>query len=219
MKRYVFKIPAHKVDDFEKLIKDKIGFSVVLLDAIQIILTEHYCENLQQGNMVVVNISKMKRLIVVLNSKIFSCHFPFNIELREEADENLFRITLPYTTVAIDNQYLSIVKSFISSKLQKCLAIDYLLEEFWEHIRENNINDESAERDLSIILLYLLNIEPGYLRYDKDEEHKNGDLHPEHHFDMFYSNSTKLKIGLKKGIDMKEFVDFLDIETDVRYLE
>lgn len=212
-------MPAHKVDDFEKLIKNKIGFSVALLEAVQIILTEHHYENLRRDNMIIVNVSRMKRLVVVLNSKIFSCHFPFNIELREDSNENHFRITLPYTNITINNQYLSVIKSFISNKLQKCIAIDDLLEEFWEHIRENNVNNDVVERELSVILIYLLNIEPGYLRYDKDTERRNGDLHPEHHLDMFYSNGTKLKIGLKNGIGIEEFIDFLDIETDVRYLE
>ena len=64
----------------------------------------------------------------------------------------------------------------------------------------------------------LLLMEDGYIRYDYDEEHKNGDLHPLNHYDLFYSSHATFKIGLNAILSEDEFVDLLDIKSDCKYL-
>ncbi|WP_370559690.1 hypothetical protein [Edwardsiella tarda] len=65
----------------------------------------------------------------------------------------------------------------------------------------------------------LLTYEDGYIRYDVDDVRVNGKLHPLYHFDVFYSNQPTFKIGLERHHTNEQMIDFLNRETDCRYLK
>jgi hypothetical protein len=69
-------------------------------------------------------------------------------------------------------------------------------------------------------------MEDGYIRYDMNEvgykeakekgfEHR----HPLNHLDVFYTSKATFKLGLKKAIINDEFIDYLNIKTDCKYLQ
>jgi hypothetical protein len=61
-------------------------------------------------------------------------------------------------------------------------------------------------------------LEAGYIRYDYDEEHEKGVMHPLHHLDINYSNQSTYKIGLKEEIDSITLKEILDIKNDCWFL-
>lgn len=68
------------------------------------------------------------------------------------------------------------------------------------------------------MILRLFTTELGYIRYDYDEIHQNGNLHPLNHLDINYSSKGSYKLGLKKRIEIEEFLDILDVQTECRYV-
>ncbi len=83
-----------------------------------------------------------------------------------------------------------------------------------------------CDENFWIFLRELLLMEDGYVRYDYDkatylifkekgEEHK----HPLNHYDLFYSSNATFKIGLEERLSEDEFIDFLNIKTDSKYLK
>lgn len=64
-----------------------------------------------------------------------------------------------------------------------------------------------------------MTFEEGYIRYDYDEEHENGDLHPLNHLDIFYSSKPTFKIGLRDRYQKDYLVNLVNRETNCIYLD
>ena len=69
-----------------------------------------------------------------------------------------------------------------------------------------------------MLLEEMLSFEPGYIRYDIDEQNENGTLHPLHHLDVNYSAYGAYKIGLNAKLVNGYFENILDISTDCCFL-
>ena len=68
------------------------------------------------------------------------------------------------------------------------------------------------------ILTRLLTFDVGYIRYDYDEEHYNGRIHPLHHLDINYTNQSTYKIGLNQSLDILEFKSIIDNQKECWFL-
>ncbi len=77
---------------------------------------------------------------------------------------------------------------------------------------------EECDENFWVFLRELLLMEDGYIRYDYDEEHENGDIHPLNHYDLFYSSNATFKIGLEDKERQTNFIDLMDINTSCKYL-
>lgn len=64
----------------------------------------------------------------------------------------------------------------------------------------------------------MLKTEYGYVRYDYDQEHCNGNLHPLNHLDVNFSSNVQYKLGLENTINLDTFIDILDLKTDCYFL-
>jgi len=54
--------------------------------------------------------------------------------------------------------------------------------------------------------------------YDHDSENEDKELHPLHHFDIFYSSNATFKIELNQILEHNHFLDIMDISTHCRYM-
>ncbi|MCH9740954.1 MAG: hypothetical protein K0U38_08970, partial [Epsilonproteobacteria bacterium] len=156
---------------------------------------------------IILKIDKMNRLFFFTNKKYFSIVFPFFV-IKEEED---YLFSFKKNKIEIDSRLISQVISIIKCDEFKancslefaqpiCDYQDECDENFWEFLRE------------------LLLMEDGYIRYDYDAEHENGNLHPLNHYDLFYSSDATFKIGLNQELEEKDFLDLLDIKSDCKYL-
>ena len=84
---------------------------------------------------------------------------------------------------------------------------------------ESNINTEGWGYTSSCMILRLLSMELGYIRYDYDPEHENGKFHPLHHLDINYSSKGTYKLGMNNKIQINDFVDLLDVKKECRYIK
>ena len=88
---------------------------------------------------------------------------------------------------------------------------------------KNNSPSEIIETLIDSIELFdilnrLITYEYGYIRYDYDFEHANGNFHPLNHLDINYLNTNQYKLGLDNKLNVEQFIDILDLNTDCYFL-
>ncbi len=51
-----------------------------------------------------------------------------------------------------------------------------------------------------------------------DKENEDGEYHPLMHLDVYYSNRNTFKIGCRSQMEMEQFMNLLDLNSDCYYL-
>lgn len=156
------------------------------------------------------------------NPQIQSFHSPFKIV---ENREGIYELRLESSTITscISSVEISFLKTFFNRVNSFYTNIENFYEAFLTTI-ENFSGDsnmcipDSKQADYWKIILYLIEFEPGYVRYDYDNEHFIPNVHPIHHLDINYSNNATYKIGLNKEFTTEMFINFVDKETDCFFL-
>jgi hypothetical protein len=155
---------------------------------------------------IILKIDKMNRLFFFSSKKYFSIVFPF-FSIKEE-DNYIFSFR---NKIEIDSHLISQVISIIQcNEFKADCSLDFVTP-IYEY-------EDEYDENFWIFLRELLLMEDGYIRYDFDEEHENGNLHPLNHYDIFYSSYATFKIGLDRVLEEDEFIDLLNIRTDCKYL-
>lgn len=149
----------------------------------------------------------------------FSFQFPFKIveadgfySLRTYSQEtDIQSAHIQVMLSLLDKGILSERRGFYGLQLEFCALIEDTLEDLFL--------SKSLTKDLDDILLELFLFEPSYIRFDEDSTNEFGKVHPLFHFDVFYSQQTTFKLGLKKICGLNNFMTFLcDKETNCFYL-
>lgn len=194
-------------------IRDKSTVVEILMESIKYMLINPTIQPEDVKGEMILKIDKMNRLFFFTKDKYFSIVFPFYIKKNDD-EFNIYSKTISNIDNKLISQVLSVIKS--DEFNSQCSL------EFAEPIYEY---DATYEESFWTFLKELLLMEDGYIRYDYDKEnyikHKErGEehLHPENHYDIFYSGDSTFKIGLKKRIPHDDFVDLLNIKTDCKYL-
>ncbi|BCC55132.1 hypothetical protein PDQ74_04895 [Bacillus cereus group sp. Bc005] len=196
-------------------IRTKNHVIMLLLEAIPL-LTYGEIEERTDANQIILRIDKMKRLFFVLDEKIFSFNFPFSVEIVTEQSNPIIYDSI--TNLEISGINLAILKSafeeiFFEKESQGVLDLETELLHIMDSFEMKPNKDQIWE-----ILKKLLVFESGYLRYDYDEIHENGKLHPLNHLDINYSSDSTFKIGISNKISSDTFIDILDINTNCYFL-
>lgn len=152
----------------------------------------------------------MSRIIYELKNKIFSITFPFNISKTEEGYDIYDSISEIKIDILVISKIINILNNFSSENED--------IYEFLSQFDDGDNNEEVLDNIWKIFKKVLFS-ESGYLRYDYDEEHENGNIHPLNHYDIYYTSRNTFKIGLNDKIDLKKFIDLLDLETDCHYFK
>lgn len=205
MKEYSFSLDQYQIDEFFKPIRSKRDIIILLMKSIKLMLIGEVTIPVQQpdGHMYLV-VSKMSRLFYIKNNKFFTIGFPFQVDHKN----NILQFSSK-DIVDINNKITSDVLAFFSKK--NIFEDDNtLLEELFELLDQPK---------LCKFLISLFIYEDGYIRYDHDPIRANEKFHPLHHYDLFYSNATTFKLGLKKSLDKDKMIDCLSIETKCHYIE
>lgn len=215
MKEFKVNMTNKFLDLASKPIRNKNQIISLLLEAIPLINNGELIDR-PFNNYIVLRIDKMKRLIFVIENKIFSFNFPFNIERNSEGNNPVIYDSL--TDLELNGLNFAVLKVayeeiFNENENQGLLDIDSELLKILASFDTKPNKDQIWQ-----IIKKLLIFESGYLRYDYDEEHQNGNLHPLNHLDINYSSESTYKIGMGKIIDCETFIDILDINTDSHFI-
>ncbi len=212
MKRFNFKISKAQIDTFfpHERIKSKAQVLEIILEATRFMMYSKSVENVPEDSLVLV-VDKMSRLFFKTHEKTYSLSFPFVII--ENDEELVFSIKngLQIDSVVLSN-LLEIIKSDYS----------YDIIDFADFV--DNLSKDSTT-DLWSIFYTLWSFEDSYFRYDNDylgyekaKQDGNEHLHPLHHIDFSYSQSSSFKLGLKKEESIESLIDFVNIRSSCRYL-
>lgn len=205
MKQFTFQIDAYQAQWMLAPIRSKKDIIYLLMQSIKIMLLPKITTPGVVGEMTL-QVDKMNRLIFSFEKKIFSINFPFtatedNTALSFKSNHH------PKIDSKVASEVLSVITTsdkfdnkeilHFADPISDCCQYD---DDFWSLFRE------------------LLMFEDGYIRYDHDENRSNGNLHPLHHFDVFYSSGSTFKLGSPKGISKEQFIDVLNLNTNCHFV-
>jgi len=216
MKKYEFPIYEMNLKLFfpHKRIKTKVQIIEVLMETIRYMMQKPEAVSVEPVGKIVLYVDKMSRLFFFKDKKFYSIGFPFFVS---EEDGKLRFWFNDY--LVIDSELVSNVMAILKCEEfdNKC-SLDFV-EPIYEY--EVGYNDE-----FWFFLKELFLIEDGYIRYDIDQESYDqaeqkdtAKKHPLTHYDIFYTNIATFKVGLSKEICDKEFIDFLNINTDCGFIK
>lgn len=160
---------------------------------------------------IIIWVDKMSRLFLNQDQKIHCLNYPFDI--RDQGRVLQFFFLKKKLDGISMNVILSILSNFDS--IQK--SIDKMVDCFFETMNDFSVELNSDMQFYWNLLIHLLTMETGYLRYDHDE-FNNAPLHPMDHIDFFYSNSNTFKIGLKNTLTWQDVKEIIDIKSACHYL-
>lgn len=207
MKDLKFEMFDYVVEMAEKPLRTKKDIIQLLLRTLSMMLAR-ISPGMKQ-EVIYVHIDKMNRIFYSLQSKIFSVQFPFSIDIMD--DENI-RIYDVETGLDIDFTMVSALTSVLCGEYEEIEDMFCVID---DEASEKNI----SAKDLWHIVRRLLAYEVGYLRYDFDEEHVNGKLHPLNHLDINYEDQSTYKLGLENKIDYAILKNLVDTKTDCNFLD
>ena len=205
IKNITINIPEFDENLFFAPIRDKISYVHVILYSTRYLLLGNIASKSPSSSKFTLDIDKMSRLTFQKENKIFSISYPFTVII----DEGNINKIQTNSGIEIDFRLVSNALSVIENidfRNQPSTS-DFLFE----------FDDEGIDDGLKLVE-YLFVCEPGYLRFDFDQENENGALHPLNHIDINYSDYASYKIGLKERIDYTKFIDILNIKTDCYYI-
>ncbi|EKC7220137.1 TPA: hypothetical protein ACQ7HD_005314 [Klebsiella pneumoniae] len=208
MKVYDVLLDDKQVESMFKPVRDRKQVVELLLSTMRLFLLQPLPRPLKISGLLELRISKMSRLFFFSENKHFSIAFPFIAKLNDDGvlafyNDSGFEIsskTLSEITAIIDSGYDFDNGSFI---------------DFYDSFEESLVESPN----FWTVFLKLMTFEEGYIRYDYDEEHENGDLHPLNHLDIFYSSKPTFKIGLRGRYQKDYLVNLVNRETNCVYLD
>ena len=210
MKVILRKIAPYENCRFSQTLKRHKDYTMVLLEITKKILAnEDRIDNPIVNNQAYLKLSigKQSRIFVFLSvNKFYSFEYPCQVEVQNNQD-----VLSVYTKSGIKCSPELISNAISILNDVRCDSIVDVYE---------SRDDEYDYINLEAFKLveYFWAFEPCYLRYDYDEQNKNGALHPLCHLDINMSENGTYKIGLHSKISPVVFEDIVSKSTDCYYL-
>lgn len=215
--RNIIKVPfgVYYHEQFSKQIRRKQDVVSFILRVVNLLMIGR--EESAASGTIWIKKEKMNRVFCFMEEKYFSTVFPFDIEWKN-IDKNEFKVYDPTWDMEIDLRKIALLERMLNEIDFKEKSIDSIIENAYLDVAEEDYTNEEIDKCFGLILR-LMSMELGYIRYDYDPEHVNGNLHPLHHLDINYSSKGTYKLGIKKKINEGEFVDMLDTKTECRFVQ
>ena len=189
--------PKHRIDKRRELL-------IIMLETIRyILIADKIDSNDTAQDRFVVYVDDMQRLFFFSSKKYYSIVLPFTLKI----DKGI--IEFYHKNMNIDAEIVSNTIMLLNSDV-------YNSQSCWDFITP--IYDlEERNTNFWVFFSHLLNCDLGYLRFDEDENgfqeaQKRGipNMHPKHHLDINFANSSTFKNGLSKKISQQDFIDIVD---------
>ena len=207
MKQFSFKLEKLQKAEWFDPLRNKQDVIVLLMNSIKyMLISDPVPENENPGELIL-RVDKMSRLFFRSDEKCFSISFPFTVGTSGDS------LTFHSKFIdVIDNKITSDVLSVLSN--QSCFDSECIYDFFTPLL---DLVDEEPTFWSFVLELFLY--EDGYIRYDHDKRRANGDLHPEHHYDLFYSSKATVKVGLRAKLSIEKMIDFMRADTNCHYIQ
>jgi len=206
MKQYSFNLDLRQTNNFFSPIREKRQIISLLMKTIKLMLINQPLQDVDHGGEIVLVVSKMSRLFYFSESKYFSISFPFSVI------ENDGELNFTFNGMNVDSQITSDVLSVV-------LKDEIFQSECAYQFIEPIIDVSDYEPNFWILILNLLTLDDGYIRYDYDEANERGDYHPRNHYDVFYSSCSTFKIGLRERLSKESLIDLVELKSQCHFIE
>lgn len=207
MKEYSFEIDQRQIDQLFSPIREKRDVVRLLMKAIKIMLVNSPPKKEDSKGEIILHVSKMSRIFFFSEFRYFSVCFPFTVlegsESLEFSSDGI---------VDIDSKITSDILAFINSEESFNVNCAY---RFIEPV----LDMSRYEPNFWTLVLKLLTLDDGYIRYDYDEENEQELVHPKNHYDVFYSSNSTFKVGLKRKLKKEDMIDFVRLESNCHFIE
>lgn len=186
----------------------------LILDILNILLVGEKMSD--EKGVIMIVVDKMSRLFCFSGKKYFSMVFPFDMERVEEPGDN-YRIYDLILNMEIDNRLIVLMERILNQIDFEESTMDEIIEKAYFDVAEEGYSEDEVSKCFNLVMR-LLSMELGYIRYDDDPEHENGALHPRYHLDVNYSSKGTYKLGLNSEMKEEDFIGLLDIKTNCKYI-
>lgn len=204
VKRFSFDLDAYQAQRLFSPIRDKRGSISLWMNSMKIMSVNAPSPRNVAATLSLV-VSKMSRLFLCSETKVFSLNFPFHVYDQEGSIGFRSRNCADIDS-RVTSEILSLVDSF--QVLEKSDVYGF---------SEPIMDSCEVCPDSWLLLRDLMLCEDGYLRYDNDLARANGHLHPRHHVDFFYTGSSTLKVGSAAQFEVDDLVNLCDVNTECLY--
>ncbi|MBO2568142.1 hypothetical protein I6M39_03885 [Shewanella algae] len=172
---------------------------------------ENKVENLDGGFDVAIFTGDFHRFLIKKVDGYFSMSNPFQVQY---GPEGAMTFHCDIIQEPVDGRFISIMRNAISAIEGRQLSHDDVILSFYESFNLD-VRDAASFYDA---FTALLSIDHGYFRFDDDSDNEDGHVHPRYHFDIFYRNSSSLKIGYTKSAEVECFLSLVDHDLPKKYL-
>ena len=192
---------------FEKPIRTQRDITKVLLEVVGIILNKINIEN--NSGKICIYIDKMSRVFCMLKNKYFSFHFPFSIENIHEQE---IRVYDSVSDLTIDFRMLGLLMTILKEVDFEKKTMEQIIDNAYFDVVSEEYSEQEVEACFGV-LLRLLTMEYGYLRYDYDEEHYLEGYHPLEHIDINFMDNVTYKLGVT-NFKEQDFIKLVNIHEE-----
>ena len=214
MKKLQLSFGNYYYDKLMKPIRKQKDCIALILDILNILLVGE--EISDERGMIMIVVDKMSRIFCFSGKKYFSMVFPFDMERIEEEGNN-YRIYDLALNMEIDNRLIVLMERILNQIDFEESTIDEIIEKAYFDVAEEGYSEDEVGNCFNLVMR-LLSMELGYIRYDDDPEHANGALHPLYHLDVNYSSKGTYKLGVNREMGEEDFIDLLNVKTDCKYI-
>lgn len=210
----IIKVPfgVYYNEQFGRPIRKKRDIVQFILNVVSVVLIKQESE-VQRA--LWIKKEKMNRVFCFLGEKYFSTVFPFEIESRAEGSYRVYDVI---SDTEIDNRTIVLMERMLALIDFERKPVETIIEDAYLDVAVEGYASEEVDQCFGLILR-LLTMELGYIRYDYDPKYFRERIHPLHHMDINYSSAGTYKLGLTRRIQMEEFIDMLDVKTECRYIQ
>lgn len=151
------------------------------------------------------------RAIVKKDEGYFSMAIPFQIV--DDGDRVTFNDD--FLREEVSGQLISIFRNAISTSQESDFSHESIILSLVDNF-SLEISNATAYFDAFVTAI---NEDHGYFRFDDDLANEDGHFHPRYHIDVFFKNTSAIKIGLDEAVtNLDCFYALLDGKTHKRYL-
>ncbi|WP_300173807.1 hypothetical protein [uncultured Aliivibrio sp.] len=208
---YYHSIPGHYMSGFQAVRNSLDNLSNILQLAEIINSCPDHSEGANKDNFdIAVFTNDFHRFLVKKDDGYFSMSIPFQVIV--ENGNMSFNCDLLEQPVS--GKFISIMRNAIITTHGNLHSHEEVIMSLHDNFNVS-FSEATAYYDT---FAALISEDHGYFRFDDDENHANGDVHPRYHFDIFYKNNSSLKIGYDKIAGVDCLISLADKVTPKKYL-
>jgi len=205
------KIPEYQLNEFIA-VRDAFDNLSNVINFIEIINTCAHCKlnDYEEDFDLVMFSGEYRRALIKKSDGFFSMAIPFQVlDIGDRISLNLDNFG-----VEVSGQFISIMRNALETSRKSNFSHEDIVLSLCENF-SLELNEAIFYYDAFVSLV---SEDHGYFRFDDDLANENGKFHPRYHFDFFCKNSSSIKIGVDKPIDINCFYALFDSNYTKHYL-